>query len=105
MEVLEIGKKLLNLNFLLFLGIWFQPPAKKRIKVLSIGEPIICASVKVRTGDIIVADGTGVLCIPIEHLDVVINDAEKYTSDDNQAMSEMKQGLTFIEALSKFKKI
>jgi regulator of RNase E activity RraA len=80
-------------------------PGKKRIKVLSIGEPIICASVKVRTGDIIVADGSGVLCIPIEHLDEVINDAEKYTSDDNQAMSEMKQGLTFIEALSKFKKI
>ena len=80
-------------------------PGKKRIKVLSIGEPIVCANVKVRTGDIIVADGTGVLCIPIEHLDEVINDAEKYTSDDNQAMSEMKQGLTFIEALSKFKKI
>ena len=43
-------------------------PGKTRIKVLSIGEPIVCAGAKVRTGDIIVADGTGVLCIPIEYL-------------------------------------
>ena len=80
-------------------------PGKTRIKVLSIGDPIVCASVKVRTGDIIVADGTGVLCIPVEHLNTVIENAESYTKDDDQAMSEMKEGLTFVEALSKFKKI
>ena len=80
-------------------------PGKTRIKVLSIGEPIVCANVKVRTGDIILADGTGVLCIPFEHLNTVIENAESYAKDDNQAMTEMKEGLTFIEALSKFKKI
>ena len=58
-----------------------------------------------RTGDIIVADGTGVLCIPIEELENVISNAEKFSADDNQAMLEMEKGLTFIEALSKFKKI
>ena len=51
-----------------------------------------------RTGDIIVADGTGVLCIPLEELENVISNAEKFSADDNQAMLEMEKGLTFIEA-------
>jgi len=80
-------------------------PGKTRIKVLSIGEPIVCAGVKIRTGDIIVADGTGVLCIPLEHVKQVLESSEEFTKDDKQAMSEMDKGLSFIDALAKFKKI
>ena len=36
---------------------------KKHVKI---------SKIKVRTGDIILADGTGVLCIPFEHLNTVI---------------------------------
>ena len=80
-------------------------PGKTRIKVLSINEPIICAGVRVRHGDIIVGDGTGVLCLPIEHVEKITEEAEKFTADDKKAMHEMKNGLTFREALKKFSKI
>ena len=80
-------------------------PGKTRIKVLSINEPIICAGVRVRHGDIIVGDGTGVLCLPIEHVEKITEEAEKFTADDKMAMQEMKNGLTFREALKKFSKI
>lgn len=80
-------------------------PGKTRIKVLSINEPIICAGVRVRQGDIIVGDGTGVLCLPIEHVEKITEEAEKFTADDKKAMQEMKNGLTFREALKKFSKI
>jgi len=80
-------------------------PGKTRIKVLSINEPIVCAGVRVRKGDVIVADGTGVLCIPAENAEKITLAAEKFSADDKQAMVEMKKGLTFIEALKKFSKI
>ena len=80
-------------------------PGKTRIKVLSINEPIICAGVRVRHGDIIVGDGTGVLCLPIEHVEKITEEAEKFTADDQKAMQEMENGLTFKEALKKFSKI
>ena len=80
-------------------------PGKTRIKVLSINEPIICAGVRVRHGDIIVGDGTGVLCLPIEHVEKITEEAEKFTADDKKAMKEMENGLTFKEALKKFSKI
>ena len=80
-------------------------PGKTRIKVLSINEPIVCAGVRVRKGDVIVADGSGVLCIPAENAEQITLAAEKFSADDKQAMVEMKKGLTFIEALKKFSKI
>ena len=80
-------------------------PGKTRIKVISINEPIICAGVRVRQGDIIVGDGTGVLCLPIEDVEKITEEAEKFTADDKKAMQEMKNGLTFREALKKFSKI
>ena len=80
-------------------------PGKTRIKVLSINEPIICAGVRVRQGDVIVGDGTGVLCLPIEHVEKITEEAEKFTADDKKAMKEMENGLTFREALKKFSKI
>jgi regulator of RNase E activity RraA len=80
-------------------------PGKTRIKVLSINDPVICADVRVRKGDVIVADGTGVLCIPGEHAEAITYAAEKFSADDKQAMIEMEKGLTFTEALKKFSKI
>jgi regulator of RNase E activity RraA len=80
-------------------------PGKTRIKVLSINEPIVCAGVRVRKGDVIVADGTGVLCLPAEHAEEITIASEKFSADDKQAMNEMDKGLTFTEALKKFSKI
>ena len=98
-------EEIVEFSFPSFSKYMVPTPGKTRIKVLSINEPIVCAGVRVRKGDVIVADGTGVLCIPAEFTEQITIAAEKFSKDDKQAMVEMKKGLTFIEALKKFSKI
>ena len=78
---------------------------RSRIKVVAIGEPITCGGVRVRPGDAIVADGSGVVCIPAEHCEKVAELASRYSADDKLAEAELAKGLTFREAMAKFKRI
>ena len=98
-------EEIIEFSFPAFSRHMVPTPGKTRIKVLSINDPIVCAGVRVRKGDIIVADGTGVLCIPIEHAENITDAAEKFSVDDRKAMEEMDSGLTFTNALKKFSKI
>jgi regulator of RNase E activity RraA len=80
-------------------------PGKTRIRVESINETVSCGGVRVRPGDVIVADGTGVLCIPVEAVEEVVGRATRFAADDAQAVEEIRNGLSFREALAKFSKI
>ena len=84
-------EEIIEFNFPAFSKHMVPTPGKTRIKVLSIGEPIICSGVKVRTGDIIVADGTGVLCIPLEELENVIFEAINNQTKRNQLGKNARQ--------------
>ena len=98
-------EEIIEFSFPAFSRHMVPTPGKTRIKVISINDPVVCAGVRVRKGDIIVADGTGVLCIPIEHAENITDAAEKFSADDRKAMEEMDAGLTFTNALKKFSKI
>jgi regulator of RNase E activity RraA len=78
---------------------------KTRIRVEAIGVPITCSGIRVNPGDIIVADGTGIVCIPAEAAAEVAKLATGYAADDAQATRELDQGLTFRQAMAKFAKI
>lgn len=78
---------------------------RTRIKVVSIGEPVTCGGARVRTGDIVVADGSGVVCIPVEHAERIADLAARYAADDAKAEVELANGLSFREAMAKFKRI
>jgi regulator of RNase E activity RraA len=78
---------------------------KTRIRVEAIGGTITCAGIRVAAGDIIVADGTGIVCIPAGAAAEVAAMATGYAADDAQAMRELEKGLTFRQALAKFAKI
>jgi regulator of RNase E activity RraA len=78
---------------------------KTRIKILSINTVIKIDGVKVRPGDILVGDGTGIACIPAEVADEVLTTTKKLDQQDKQAIEEIRNGLSFGEALSKFTKI
>lgn len=80
-------------------------PGKTRISVEAIGEPIVCGGVRVRPGDVIVADGSGVVCLPAEAAAEIAAMAARFAADDRAALDEMEKGLTFREALEKFRKI
>jgi regulator of RNase E activity RraA len=78
---------------------------RSRIRVVEIGGTVTIAGQKVATGDVIVADGTGIVCIPQGKAERVLEIAERLAADDAQAMEEIAAGLTFSEAMGKFRKI
>lgn len=78
---------------------------RTRLAVTDINGPIVCGGVRVRPGDVIVADGSGVVCVPVEHAARVADLAGRYARDDEQAAKELVSGLTFSEAMAKFQRI
>ncbi|WP_420393026.1 RraA family protein [Acuticoccus sp.] len=97
-EILEFG-------FPVFSRYVVPTPGKGRLKVEAIGEPVICAGVRVAPGDAIVADGSGVVVLPAAEAAEIARLATEYAADDARAMKEIESGLTFTEALQKFAKI
>lgn len=78
---------------------------RTRLAITGINEPIACAGVRIRAGDVIVADGSGVVCVPAEHAQRVAELAGGYQKDDEAAAEELKKGLTFAQAMAKFRRI
>ncbi len=78
---------------------------KTRIRVEAIGVPVTLSDIRVDPGDVIVADGTGIVAIPAARAADVAEMATRYAADDAQAMRELDQGLSFHEAMAKFAKI
>jgi regulator of RNase E activity RraA len=78
---------------------------RTRLAITGINEAIACGGVRVRAGDVIVADGSGVVCVPKEHAVRVLELATGYAVDDEQAAGELAKGLSFSEAMAKFRRI
>jgi regulator of RNase E activity RraA len=78
---------------------------RTRLAVTALNEPVSCGGVRVRPGDIMVGDGSGVVCIPAEHAARLAGLAESYAKDDALAAAELGKGLTFSAAMAKFRRI
>lgn len=78
---------------------------RTRLAITDINETINCGGVRVRAGDVIVADGSGVVCIPAEHAARVAELAQQYARDDQLAAAELAKGLTFSQAMGRFQRI
>jgi regulator of RNase E activity RraA len=78
---------------------------KGRVKILSMNTVVKIDGVRVRPGDILVGDGTGIVCIPIEAAEEVMKTARRFDQQDKQAIEEIRRGMGFTEALSKYAKI
>lgn len=78
---------------------------RTRLAVTGINEPVGCGGVRVRPGDAIVGDGSGVVCIPAELAERVAELAARYAEDDREAAAEIAKGLPFREAMAKYRRI
>ena len=78
---------------------------RTRLQMVGLNEPIRCGGVRVCAGDVVVADGSGVVVIPAEKAEQVAALAQKYTLDDEAAAKDLQAGLTFREAMAKFTRI
>ena len=98
-------EEMIEHGFPVFARHWVPTTGRTRIRVVEIGGTVTMSGQKVATGDIIVADGTGIVCVPAERAEEVASIAEALAADDAQATREIESGLTFAEAMKKFRKI
>jgi regulator of RNase E activity RraA len=92
-------------GFLVFARHMTPLTGRTRLSVTAINEPVSCGGVRIRPGDVIVADGSGAVCIPAEHAAKVAELARGYARDDELAAAELGKGLTLREAMAKFRRI
>jgi regulator of RNase E activity RraA len=98
-------EEMIELGFPVFARHLVPRTGRSRVRVVEIGGTVTVSGQKVATGDVVVGDGTGVVCIPQEKAERVLQIAESLAADDAQAVREIEQGLTFSEAMSKYRKI
>lgn len=78
---------------------------KGRVKILAVNTVVKIDGVMVSPGDVIVADGTGIVCVPAQVAKEVLGRARELDHQDSLAIEEVKNGLSFTEALKKFSKM
>jgi len=61
--------------------------------------------VAVTPGDIVVADGTGVVVIPRERAEEIATLAEDFAKDDAAAVADLRAGMTFSAVMNRYKGI
>lgn len=98
-------EEIIKFEFPVFAKHLVPTTGRTRIKVEAINVPITVDGVLIYPGDIILGDGTGVLSIPFSKAQGIVELAEKYVIDDNLAAAEIKSGLSFSDAMAKFKRI
>jgi regulator of RNase E activity RraA len=76
-----------------------------RLRVEAIDVAVVIDGVAVAPGDIIAADGTGAVCLPADRAEEIIALAEAMARDDAGAVEDLRAGLSFAQAMAKYKDI
>jgi len=75
---------------------------RKRIRIEDIGAPITVDGVAVSPGDIIIADGTGIACVPLDNAAAVLEMAQKFDANDRESARLIQSGASLSEAMRRF---
>jgi len=78
---------------------------RTRLKVEAINVPVTVDEVRVEPGDIMIADGTGIVCIPVDAAEKIAQLAEVFARNDDAAAIEIRKGTSFSQVMAKFSRI
>jgi regulator of RNase E activity RraA len=98
-------EEMIAFDFPVFARHMVPTTGRGRLKVEAIGAPVEVDGVVVAPGDIVVADGTGAVCLPRAGAEEILTRAEALQRDDEAAVAEIQRGLSFSEAMKKFTRI
>lgn len=73
---------------------------KGRLRIASLGTPIICGGVAVRPGDLVVLDDTGTVVVPADMIEAILTAAEELDRRDNAFAGHLQAGRSFAESAS-----
>lgn len=69
------------------------------LELASIGQPVECAGVTVRTGDYVLGDASGVVVIPAGMEEAVLREAISVEDRDRAAMAMLREGKGLLEVM------
>lgn len=98
-------EEMVEFDFPVFSRHMIATTGRLRLKVEDINVPIVVDGVNVSPGDIIHADGTSAVCLPCDRAAGLLESAERLAKDDAAAIEDLRAGLTFSEAMAKYKGI
>jgi len=90
-------------NYPLFSTAVHMVSGKNRVELASTGEDIVIGSVRVRSGDVVVADDNGGIVIPSETILDVIDRAERVERTEELISAAASSGLRLDEARRRFR--
>ena len=90
--------QIVELGFPVFTRHITPTTGKTRIKMLEVNGIIQCRGIRIRPGDIIVADGTGVVVVPQEKAHDILEKAQEAEKAEERFVEQVKKGKTFSEA-------
>lgn len=70
---------------------------KFRIEAIEINGPVTCAGVQIRPGDLIIADDTGIVVVPVERAAEVLARAQQMEERENKIVQALNRGATWAE--------
>jgi regulator of RNase E activity RraA len=76
--------------------------SKNRQRVIQYDIPVVIDGVTFGPGDLVVADGDGIVVVPREAEQEAIASAWKKVHDENQMREAMKNGMSAVEAYDRF---
>lgn len=91
-----------RLNFPVFHGGIGPLDSKGRARMIEMDRPLECAGVAVRSGDIVFGDVDGVVVIPLERAEDVIDRALTKAKSENNTREELKQGKFLRDVYEKY---
>ena len=87
-----------ELDFSVFTRHITPTTGKTRIKILELNGTIQCGGIRIRPGDIMVADGTGIVVVPQEKAHDILEKAQEAEKAEEHFVEQVKKGKTFLEA-------
>lgn len=79
----------------------YMVTGKDRVYVDGVNVPVSISGVQVKPGDIIIADETGALVVPLERAEEVLTVAQEVAAKEALIEEEIKKGATLREARAK----
>lgn len=64
-----------------------------------VNVPIVCGGVTIEPGDLIVADGDGVICIPLRSAETVITNAQARAAREERIRAAIEEGRSLFDLI------
>lgn len=94
---------ILELKYPMFTRGHFMVTGKDRVEIDSVNIPVSIANVNVRSGDLVVGDGSGLVIVPFDRAEEVLGIAKEVARAEEGIEKEIAKGLGLLEARQLFR--